>query len=925
MKKLLLFTFIFLFGFGVYSQNQSLTIKEAQKIMKTAIYQAPNDIVVNSNNSQRLNTEATLLDPEEENVGSTFYDLQSNTLLQNRIYRFDDGCIGTTWTRGVESPPSFPDRGTGYNFFDGTTWGAYPQSRLESVRAGWPSYAPLGPNGEIIVSHDFGAFELFLLTREEKGVGDWIETMYTGTPGPGQLAWPRIQTSGIDRNIIHILASTYGEYLGQTVAIVYSRSMDAGETWDIQNVVLDGTGEDYYSEINADEYIWADERNGKIAFLVADVWHDMFMMKSEDNGETWEKTVIWEHPYPFFDWNTTITDTFFCADNSASIALDASGKAHVVFGISRVGHFAVGTTYNYWPGCDGIGYWNEDMDEFSNDIHALSPPEWGYPNTEMEEDYNLIGWSQDVDGDGVVTFAADIMSYRSLGVSTWPTITVDDAGYIFVLYSSTTETYVYMDFNYKHVWARASYDGEWAEFHDLTSSIFHLVDECIYPQLASNSDDNIHYFYQLDQIPGLALDDDHEYVDNTEVYGTIAKEELIIYNPSNTQTIYVEPGFQFASSRILPANPDMMEVAAGIINDDLEYIRNSTGAMVRKIGPNWVNGIGDWIGTEGYLIKTNGPGEFTVSGSVIPTGIAINLMAGFQFVSYLPEQPMDALEAFASILGDDLVYVRNSSGNMVRKIGPNWVNGIGDCIPTEGYLIKMNAAAELIYPTDGAPANVTLVEKSGDHWNVVGDPTGNIWAIYIGGAELNIDGYDLEAGDEIAIFDGDLAVGCFTLIQVCTPDNQFENVLNAFALLFDGLGYTVGNDFSLKAWDQSEDIEFSNFECNFSNPYGDAYEGTVFPDGEPYSMATLSFTLNRIDENVVKVAIYPNPATNILNINSNSNVSNVKVLNYLGQTIDNINVAGMEVTINTSNYDAGIYFIQIETEKGISTQKIVIE
>jgi len=33
----------------------------------------------------------------------------------------------------------------------------------------------------------------------------------------------------------------------------------------------------------------------------------------------------------------------------------------------------------------------------------------------------------------------------------------------------------------------------------------------------------------------------------------------------------------------------------------------------------------------------------------------------------------------------------------------------------------------------------------------------------------------------------------------------------------------------------------------------------------------------------------------------------------------------MAVTINTSTYDAGIYFIQIETEKGISTQKIIIE
>ncbi len=904
MKNFLLFSFIFLIGYGAYSQKQGITIKEAQKIMKTAIYHAPNDIVVNSNKAQSSNTDVTLVDPAETNIGNTFYDLQSNTLLQNRIYRYDDGSIGAVWTQGSESPPSFPDRGTGYNFFDGTAWGAAPQSRLESVRAGWPSYAPLGLNGEIVVSHDFGALELFILTREEKGVGDWTQTMYTGTPGPGQLAWGRVTTAGTDRNTIHLLANTYEEYLGQTTAIVYSRSLDAGQTWDIQNVVLDGTGEDYYTEINADEYIWADTRNGYIAFLCADVWHDMFMMKSDDNGETWEKTVIWEHPYPFFDWNTTITDTFFCCDNSASIALDESGKAHVVFGISRVGHFEVGTTYNYWPGCDGIGYWNEDMDEFSNDIHALSPPEWGYSNTEMEEDYNLIGWTQDVDGDGVVTLAADIMAYRELGLSTMPTITIDENGYIFVLYASTTETFVYMDYNYKHVWARAGYNGEWAEFHDMTSSIFHLVDECIYPQLASNTDDNIHYFYQLDQIPGLALDEDHEYVDNTEVYGTIAKSELIEYNPSNTQTIYVEPGFQFASSRILPDNADMMEVAAGIINDDLEYIRNSTGAMVRKIGPNWVNGIGDWIGTEGYLIKTNGTGEFTVSGSVIPAGTTINLMAGFQFVSFLPEMPMDALEAFASILGDDLVYVRNSSGNMVRKIGPNWVNGIGDCIPTEGYLIKMNADAELVYPAKAKSSGLTKVEP----YHLIfegGNAAEAVYTIYVDG---------LEIGDEIAAYNGNAILGSMTVIS----NNIFDNDLPIFSQLFNGQGYVAGEPISLKIWSNGNVVS-ANFEMK--SVYN-SYVSNVYPDNDgEFSVISITKGVTLIEE----LHIYPNPATDILNINSNTNVSNVKVLNYIGQTIDNINVTGMEVTINTSTYDAGIYFIQIETEKGISTQKIVIE
>jgi hypothetical protein len=31
------------------------------------------------------------------------------------------------------------DRGTGYNFYDGTAWGEIAYERIESTRIGWPS------------------------------------------------------------------------------------------------------------------------------------------------------------------------------------------------------------------------------------------------------------------------------------------------------------------------------------------------------------------------------------------------------------------------------------------------------------------------------------------------------------------------------------------------------------------------------------------------------------------------------------------------------------------------------------------------------------------------------------------------------------------------------------------------------------------
>ncbi len=455
-------------------------------------------------------------------VGTSTYDKQSNYMVSNRIYLYDDMSIGCVWTKG-EIPDNFDDRGTGYNYFDGSSWLAEPATRIETEKTGWPTYAPWGPSGEMVVAHL--AEGLILSKRPQRGTGDWTITPILDEPA--DPTWARIITSGVNHDTLHVLASSYDPYMGQDLALLYFRSPDGGDTWDIPGVILDGTGADFYFEIHNDCYAWAEPRGNTLAFVVASAWHDMFIMKSTDGGNSWEKTVVWEHPYPFFDFETTLTDTFYCVDNSASIALDNTGKVHLAFGINRVRHDEVGTTYWLYYLVDGIGYWNEDMPTFSNDLDALSPPQYEYPTTELVEDVNYVGWTQDVDGDGEITFVDNVYYYNTIGLSTMPAITIDDQGRMFIVYSSTTETYDNFDYNYKHIWARAwSEETGWTEFVHVSSSIIHLFDECIYPVMATNSDDYLHIIYQADATPGTAIDDDHIFQENRITYSKINKYEF---------------------------------------------------------------------------------------------------------------------------------------------------------------------------------------------------------------------------------------------------------------------------------------------------------------------------------------------------------------------------------------------------------------
>ncbi len=122
----------------------------------------------------------------------------------------------------------------------------------------------------------------------------------------------------------------------------------------------------------------------------------------------------------------------------------------------------------WFPFVDGVGYWNETMPAFSNTFEALNP--YGDPGSELVEDYNLIGWTQDVDGDGEITFIGTAIANLGryyVGLSSMAQLVMGDQNQLYVIYSSLTETYENGLQNYRHLWSRVSTDGglSWVPVH----------------------------------------------------------------------------------------------------------------------------------------------------------------------------------------------------------------------------------------------------------------------------------------------------------------------------------------------------------------------------------------------------------------------------------------------------------------------------
>ncbi len=509
--------------------------------------------------------------PAEAIVGNTRYDLPTNQATQNRLYLFPDGTIGATWTIGLVDA-AFADRGTGYNYYDGSSWGPIPTQRIETVRTGWPSYVPYSAGGEAVLAHDFGSGNMILSKRDTKGSGTWTQSVFNAPP-TCPIAWPRMVSSGSNHDQFHLLSITKPVVRGGSVfegldgAIVYSRSTDGGQSWDIQNVVLPGMTSNEYVGFGGDTYTWAEPKNETLAFVVGDNWNDLFLMKSTDNGTTWSKTIIFQHPYPKFEETTTlVTDTPTVCDGATSVALDSDGKAHVFFGLMRVlnDDLTDGTT-SYFPYSDGLAYWNEDMPAFSTLIF----------DTLYNNDH-IVGYVQDMNLNDTIMEFIDIGTYY-LSLTSMPYVSIDNNDDMYLVFTSVMENLDNGNQNYRHIWTRASFDegATWSGFQDLTGSIIHNFDECVFPSLSPTSDNSFYMLYQADEEPGLAVRGDEDpYTDNSLILSKVTKWVGI-----------QEPAHGILSASGLYPNPATGQTAITLRLEKTTDLRiNISNAMGQQVG-----------------------------------------------------------------------------------------------------------------------------------------------------------------------------------------------------------------------------------------------------------------------------------------------------------------------------------------------------
>ena len=461
-------------------------------------------------------------------IGHTYYDLPSNGATANRIVRNSDGTLSVSWNETCDpntSAAGFPNRGAGYNYFNGTSWINGPTGTcttpeknfgVASKRIGWPEVVVL-PNGkEMIFSHNSTAVNL--TERPAKGTGGmatWTATndlaFTANIQGAGNAGtWPRAvavqaPAAGQEDDIHLIYSANHASSTGAVPVpvingvanpFVYSRSLDGGVTWDKQNIILpDLNGvvagdnssftNDNYRSIGGDDYAIA-ARNGVVAVVAGSGGDPWTLWKSTDNGNTWTRRII-KSISPVDTIHLAADTAAYTNDSGHAIVIDNNGQVHVFGGMILAGidvkakpagagggtYFrAAGSSYtsgdvpNY-----GLLYWNESYPATINSIFDLRIAE--------VEDAQPTGSPTDWVGTGIGP-PSKRFPYSGLGIVSMASAAVDAANNIYVVFSGVVEGtsdiggpdgQPFRDLYIKKRFATGARAGKWSSTYNIARSL----------------------------------------------------------------------------------------------------------------------------------------------------------------------------------------------------------------------------------------------------------------------------------------------------------------------------------------------------------------------------------------------------------------------------------------------------------------------
>lgn len=160
----------------------------------------------------------------------------------------------------------------------------------------------------------------------------------------------------------------------------------------------------------------------------------------------------------------------------------------------------------------------------------------------------------------------------------------------------------------------------------------------------------------------------------------------------------------------------------------------------------------------------------------------------------------------------------------------------------------------------------------------------------------------------------------------CTPmaDVDMDGIWEVTAPLAAG---NIEYKFTVDGWAFSE--QFAGGEpCTVTNGGFTNRAGTVSTDSTLsvvcwQSCSDCPANIDELNENGIVIA--PNPATTSVNVSAKSEIQAVAIYDINGRMVQSIAVNGASTSVSVAGLNHGLYLVSVSTNKGLFTQRVIVE
>jgi hypothetical protein len=331
------------------------------------------------------------------------------------------------------------------------------------------------------------------------------------------------------------------------------------------------------------------------------------------------------------------------------------------------------------------------------------------------------------------------------------------------------------------------------------------------------------------------------------------------------QEIILISGWNIISANVVPSNLNLKDLFQKLIDaGKLKKVMDETGKSLENFGilGGWKNNIGDLLQTKGYKVNVNSPCTLSLEGEPVSLPISINLMKGWNIISYPSASSQDAKALVQSLIDlGKLKKVMDETGKTIENFGVlgGWKNNIGNFLSGKGYKVNVLENCALTIPATATKAATIVPEVlASTHFTKAfkGNGTDHM-NIHL----VNLHSSGLQAGDEIGIYDGKLCVGS----QTIGAEDMLSGVISIPASACDESGtkidgFTPGHPVALKLFRNNR--EYTLKTVTLQNSRGNFAKGESM-----FAQVNIGHTTGIAEYgNQTFVKCYPNPFNDQLTI-----------------------------------------------------------